>query len=81
MTRLILLTRPGCHLCDAMKMLVEGLSQEHPLTIEEIDITGRAELESLYGQEIPVLMLGDDVVAKVRTTPQALLERIKSTDP
>lgn len=64
-----------------MKMLVEGLSQEHPLTIEEIDITGRAELESLYGQEIPVLMLGDDVVAKVRTTPQALLERIKSTDP
>lgn len=81
MTRLILLTRPGCHLCDAMKTLVEGLSPEYPLTVEEIDITGRAELERRFGQEIPVLMLGDKVVAKVRTTTQALLRRIKNTNP
>ena len=81
MTQLMLLTRPGCHLCDAMKAVVGELPPQHHMTVEEIDITGRTDLERRFGQEIPVLMLGDKVVAKIRTTKRELLKRLCATNP
>ena len=77
---LTLLTRPGCHLCDAMKAVVEELSLKRRVSVEEIDITGRADLDRRFGREIPVLMLGDEVVATTRTTTQALLKRLNAIE-
>ena len=66
MIRLTLYTRPGCHLCDEMKEVVHRVSASVPLTLDEIDISGNAELERLYGVEIPVLMADAKKVAKYR---------------
>ena len=73
MNRLTIYSRPGCHLCDEMKAVVHRVSASVPLTLDEIDISGNAELERLYGVEIPVLMVDGKKVAKYRIGESELL--------
>jgi glutaredoxin len=73
LTRLTIFSRPGCHLCDEMKEVVHRLSASVPLSIEEVDISGDADLERLYGVEIPVLMIDGKKVAKYRIAESELL--------
>jgi len=71
MIALTLYSRPGCHLCDDMKAAIARVtSREHAVdvTLEEIDISTDADLESRYGTEIPVLLLNGRKVAKYRVT-------------
>lgn len=78
MIRLTLYTRPGCHLCDTMKNVVDEVAREEPVTLREVDVTGDAGLERRFGTEVPVLAHGERVVARVRTTRAALLESLRS---
>jgi glutaredoxin len=71
----IIYSRPGCHLCDEMKGVVQHVGASIPLTLEEIDISADPELERLYGLEIPVLFVAGKKVAKYRVT-EAELRRI-----
>jgi hypothetical protein len=64
--KLTIYSRPGCHLCDELKDVVLAVSRTVPLSIEEIDISTDAALESLYGLEIPVLMIDGRKAAKYR---------------
>ena len=70
MIALTLYSRPGCHLCDDMKAVIARVATEHAVdvTLEEIDISTDADLESRYGTEIPVLLLNGRKVAKYRVT-------------
>jgi glutaredoxin len=72
--RLTIYSRPGCHLCDEMKAVVERVvrSAAQPPTIEEIDISTDPALEARYGVEIPVLLIDGKKVAKHRVTEEAL---------
>jgi hypothetical protein len=57
-----------------MKATVERavrLSQQ-PSRIDEIDISGDADLEARYGTEIPVLLVNGKKTAKYRVTEQEL---------
>jgi glutaredoxin len=65
-------SRPGCHLCDEMKVVVKRVGATIPLAIEEIDISADPELERLYGIEIPVLFVAGKKVAKYRVGEQEL---------
>jgi glutaredoxin len=80
MIRLTLYTRPGCHLCDTMKGVVDELAREQPITLREVDITGDHGLERRFGTEIPVLTCGTRVIASVRATRAALIEALRG-DP
>lgn len=72
MIALTLYSRPGCHLCDDMKAIVARVARSIPMTIEEVDISSDPRLESLYGLEIPVLMIDGKKAAKFRVTAGAL---------
>ena len=63
-------SRPGCHLCDEMKAIVErvALAGTPSVTIEVIDISSDPDLESRYGLEIPVLLVNGKKAAKYRVT-------------
>src|SRR5262249_45818607 len=63
---IILYSRPGCHLCDEMKAVVNRVARHTPIALTEIDITGDPDLEARYGIEVPVLMLEGKKVAKYR---------------
>jgi hypothetical protein len=64
--QLRLLSRPDCHLCEAMRAEVEALLGKTPREWEVVDVGGDAELSRRYGNEIPVLFVNGRLFAKGR---------------
>ncbi len=58
MVQLTLLSRAYCHLCDELRDALEPLARRHGATIVEIDVDAHPELETRYGERVPVLLLG-----------------------
>ena len=81
--QLTIYSRPGCHLCDEMKAVVERVvrSAGGPLTIEAIDISTDPALEARYGVEIPVLLVDGKNVAKYRIGEEALRRILSAYKP
>ena len=65
-------SRPGCHLCDDMKAVVETVARTIPLSVEEIDISKDPALEAEFGLEIPVLFVAGKKAAKYRVGEEEL---------
>ena len=82
MTKVTIYSRPGCHLCDDMKAIVERVARTStPVpTIEVIDISSDPELEALYGLEIPVLLVNGKKAAKYRVTEDSLRRLLAQPD-
>lgn len=74
MIAITIYSRPGCHLCDEMKAVVDRTAGRIA-TVQEIDISTDPELEARYGLEIPVLVIDGKKVAKYRIE-EADLRRI-----
>ena len=53
-------SRHGCHLCEDAVATLEGLREELAFTIDVIYIDGDAELERLYGNEVPVIHINGE---------------------
>ena len=49
--------RPGCHLCDEARAVLERIRVERPFRLEEIDIESDDALLRLYLERIPVIAL------------------------
>jgi glutaredoxin len=64
-----LYTRPGCHLCEEAKALIEPLLSEFGATLREVNIDDDAELTRRYGTDIPVVFIGARKAAKHRVDP------------
>lgn len=52
--RVTLYTRPGCHLCDDARVVVERVCADLGESFDEVDITGSDDLEDRFGEEVPV---------------------------
>ncbi|MFL6062084.1 MAG: glutaredoxin family protein [Marmoricola sp.] len=52
--RVLLYSRPGCHLCDDARTVIERVCAEAGTAYEEVDITGDPALVHAYGEQIPV---------------------------
>ena len=74
MITLTIYSRPGCHLCDDMKAIVERVARAAgaAVAVDEIDITTDPKLEAAYGLEIPVLMIDGKKAAKYRVSEDEL---------
>ncbi len=77
MTRLRLLSRPGCHLCEKMRRQVEALLGDAPRTWEEVDVDSDPDLARRYGDAIPVLFVNGRLFAKVRLPRLAVELRLR----
>jgi glutaredoxin len=75
--RLVLYSRPGCHLCDEMKQIVASLAPEHDFTLAEVDVSADARLENIFGAEVPVLFVNDRKAFKYRVTAAELRRRLR----
>jgi glutaredoxin len=68
-----LLTRPGCHLCDAAREIVSAVVGETAhVTLTELSIVDDAELADRYAEEIPVVLINDRVHNVWRVDPDRL---------
>jgi glutaredoxin len=52
--RILLLAKPGCHLCDEARQVIARVAGELGVGWEERDITASEEDSRLYWEQIPV---------------------------
>ncbi len=55
MTRVTLYGKPGCHLCDDARVLVEAVRADVGFELYEVDITLDPVLANRFGERIPVV--------------------------
>lgn len=53
-TRVVLYGKPGCHLCDDARAVIETVCDEYGVAYAEVDITTSADLMAAFGEQIPV---------------------------
>ena len=70
--RVRLYTRPGCHLCDAARAVVEQVCAELGEEYLEVDITTTSGLPASYLEEIPVTLVDGEQHDFWRVDPQRL---------
>jgi glutaredoxin len=60
--------KPGCHLCDDARAMLDRLSERYSFTVQEVDITSDPALFRRYDIRIPVLVIdgGEEVDAPLR---------------
>ena len=52
--RVVLYSKPGCHLCDEARRVIEQVCAELGEAYDDIDITGSEDLLRRFAEEIPV---------------------------
>jgi glutaredoxin len=70
--RVVLYTRPGCHLCDVAREVVQTVRARTPFELEEVDIEADETLELEYGIRIPVVAIDGEERFEVTVDPAEL---------
>lgn len=55
--RVVLYSKPGCHLCDVARPVVTRVSEELGVGWREVDISGDDALMRRFGEKIPVVLV------------------------
>ena len=55
--RIEIYSRPGCHLCDEAKAVIERFCERYSLELTVTNVDSDANLRALYGTEIPVILI------------------------
>jgi glutaredoxin len=55
--RLQLLTRAGCHLCQAAAGTLDGIAAEAGLAVAAVDVDADPDLQAEFGDRVPVVLL------------------------
>lgn len=63
------MSKPGCHLCEAARAVLTDICAETGHTFTEVDITSDAELQQIYGETIPVVLVDGVQVSSLRIDP------------
>jgi glutaredoxin len=55
--RITIYGKPGCHLCDDARQVVEQVCAEVGTSYDEVDISTSPDLMEVYGEQIPVIFV------------------------
>jgi hypothetical protein len=72
-SRLVLYTRAGCHLCEDAKAVLDRIAAATGVGWTEVDIAGDRQLTAEYGDLIPVLAVDGRTHGYWRVDEQRLL--------
>lgn len=80
MMKLILYSKPGCHLCEGLEEKLEQI-QDLELDLEIRNITTNDDWWEKYQYEIPVLYMVNDTQIKLipRLSPRISVEKLSQT--
>ncbi|HHU39727.1 MAG TPA: glutaredoxin family protein [Propionibacterium sp.] len=56
-TRVVVLTRQGCHLCDDAIAVIETVCRERDVPWQAVDVDGDAALRAQYTDHVPVTFI------------------------
>ena len=68
--------RPGCHLCDDARAVLERVRETAPFVLTEVDITSDDRLHRRYLERIPVVALEGEELCELFVDEQALRGRL-----
>jgi glutaredoxin len=74
--RVIVYSRPGCHLCDEAKAAIEKSNCSDRYTLEEVNIESDDELLKKYQYDIPVITIDGVEAFKHRVDPEQFKIRV-----
>jgi glutaredoxin len=72
-----LYSRPGCHLCDEAKAVIERVQHRFGLVLRVINIENDPELEHRHGEEIPVVYINGQKAFKYHVDEAELERKVK----
>jgi glutaredoxin len=72
--------KPGCHLCDDARAVVERVRATHPFELREVDVSLDPELDRAYGERIPVLEVDGEELFEFFVDAAELGRRIDRVD-
>ena len=75
--RIEIYSRPGCHLCDEAKEVIERVGRRFPFALSVINIETDPELEKLYGEQIPVVFINGNKAFKYHVDEAELEKKAK----
>ncbi len=81
MRRITIYSKPGCHLCDLAKDVLQRCRQQREFALEEVDISQDAELLARYGNDIPVILLDGEEIARHFVRERQVLELLRRKQP
>lgn len=68
--------KPGCHLCDDARAVVERVREQRPFELQEVDVSLDPVLHSRYGERIPVVELDGEQLSEFFVDEESLCERL-----
>lgn len=76
---LSLVGKPGCHLCDEAKEVIDRVLKDFPeVVVEEVSLDDNPLWSDIYGERIPVVLINGVEHAQWRIDATALTEALRS---
>jgi glutaredoxin len=72
--------KPGCHLCDDAREVVERVRAAHPFELRQVDVSLDPGLHREYGERIPVLELDGEELFEFHVDEAELVRRVGRVD-
>jgi len=76
--RIDIYSRPGCHLCDDAKAVIEQFRSVYPMDLQTINVETNPELERRYGYDIPVVLINGREAFRHRVDRSELERKLKT---
>lgn len=76
--RVVLYSRPGCHLCDVARDVLLAERARTPFDLQEVSIEGDDALELEYAIRIPVIEIDGAEVFEVEVNPEELRRLVRA---
>jgi glutaredoxin len=73
----ILYSRPGCHLCEAARAVIDAERTRTAFEFQEIDIESDDALIKEYGLRIPVVTIGGVERFEIEVNPRAFAASVR----
>ena len=70
-------SRPGCHLCDEAKAVIEPFIRRYSIDLKVTDVDSDSALRQAYGSEIPVIMINGTEAFRHRVDSGSLERKLK----
>ena len=77
MREVVLLTKPGCCLCDTVKAQLGKLREVTPFSLREVNILEDTAAYAQFCEEIPVVFIDGRKAFKYRLDEKAFLRRLE----
>jgi glutaredoxin len=70
-------SRPGCHLCDEARAVIEPFTRQYRLEIKVTNVDSDARLREAYGWDIPVILINGTEAFRHRVDARAFERKLQ----